>query len=458
MQCKNYLLATLFVVYASIANAQITIDLTKTLAGQTPVSVSEADLDKLTLTGLNPADDKNKFKFSVGNAAAISAAVNASAQVSGTTLTFDIGGLDQLPKSDGPYKFKIDYLGAHTPVAATANVIEFDITILKPVEQADHVELNEIQIMNAVERYVDLHYNFKKHYSEKTGLYLDGNTVHIFIDQNGNQILTGLPTTAKESYLYQVHLLTVRGTGDARFRFSYEGRFVPEFNIEKTSEDIATENSDGEPADDEIIVDETRFPRIGPFTDHFLIKLKKLVSGQPDDFLLDNRIDVAKLYHVSISTGLLATTLRNPSNVEKMAMPNGAPGDTTLVADDPAVRGLLSIMAIYYPKGRSFLFPPSGGLFSAERFGVVVGAQLNDKLQENFLAGFSFDFARGGSVALGAHFGRRSYIAGYDKFKFGEDRFTGDLVVKKEWQVGLFFGVVIDTRVALKLFNLGDPE
>ena len=229
--------------------------------------------------------------------------------------------------------------------------------------------------------------------------------------------------------------------------------FKPSFQIDDTSKDIAVPNSTGDP--EVKTVNEWDFGIEGPFTGEASIKIFKVSDAEP---IVDRKITIAKLYHVSISTGFLATTLRNPTSIQKMAVPNGAPGDSTLVADDPAARGLVSIMAVYYPKGRSFLFPPSGDIFSAERIGILVGAQLNDKLQENFLAGLSFDFARGGSVAFGAHFGRRNYVAGYEKFKFKEDLITGDLIVKKEWQLGFFFGVVVDTRVALKLFNLGDPK
>jgi hypothetical protein len=189
----------------------------------------------------------------------------------------------------------------------------------------------------------------------------------------------------------------------------------------------------------------------GPFTDEATFRITE--DGNPIP-ILDRKINIAKLYHVSISTGFLGTTLRNPTGVQKVLMTDGAPGDSTLVADDPTGRGIVSVTAVFYPKGRSFLLPPRGGIFSPERLGIIVGAQLSDKLQENFLAGLTFDFARGGSLSFGAHYGRRNYVTRYDKFDFGKERFTGDLVVKKEWALGFFMGVTIDTRVALRLFNL----
>jgi len=149
----------------------------------------------------------------------------------------------------------------------------------------------------------------------------------------------------------------------------------------------------------------------------------------------------------------VGTTLRNPQNITPSV---NSKGDSTLTADDPGVRGLFSIMAVYYPKGRSFLFPPSGSLFSPERFGIIVGTQLDKNQFENFLGGLQFDFARGGSIALGAHFGRRTFVEGYKNFNYGTDKFYGTLTdkVKQEWNLGFFFGVNIDVKIFNYLFNI----
>ena len=67
---------------------------------------------------------------------------------------------------------------------------------------------------------------------------------------------------------------------------------------------------------------------------------------------------------------------------------------------------------------------------------------------------FSFDFARGGSISIGAHYGRRNFISGVDRFDFGEQIFELDeLIVKQEWDLGFYAGVVIDSRVAFRLIK-----
>lgn len=314
---------------------------------------------------------------------------------------------------------------------------------------------SKLEIQEAAEKYVLQETGYRIYHSSITNLFIKDNTIHIYIDENGNFIKTSIPTTAKENHLYQIHVLVEKNNlKKFNYKFSYEGKYQPKFNVNKNEDDIAPSlekpNESAESAEpaEPIIVD-IKFAKIGPFTEEFSIKL---VNKLNDDILIDHKITVAKLYHVTISTGLLATSLSNPQNIEKMSLGNG---DTTLVADDPFARGALTIMATYYPLGRSFLFTPSGNLFDPSRFGIQVGAQLNDKLSENFFVGLSHDFARGGSFSYGAHFGRRNTVAGTGKsFDFGTELYTlQEVTVKKEWQVGFYFGVVIDTRIAIELFK-----
>ena len=59
------------------------------------------------------------------------------------------------------------------------------------------------------------------------------------------------------------------------------------------------------------------------------------------------------------------------------------------------------------------------------------------------------DFARGGSLVFGVHYGRRNVVQGYEKFNYGKDKFTGNLDgrVVKEWGPGFFAGVNLDLRI-----------
>lgn len=294
-------------------------------------------------------------------------------------------------------------------------------------------------------------YDFKKHYDPKKNIFIKDNIVHIFIDEYGNLIKIGIPTTAIEKYSYQLHLLTNSETiKTTSFVYSYRGEYTPTLNIQNKTLNEENQEPLSNKENEEPKIIEYSYEIIGPFTSDFTIILKKVNSTETT--ILDRTINIAKTYHVTISTGLFMTTMQNPINIKESI---NSKGETTLIADDKNTRGLVTLNAVFYPKGRSFLFPPSGGLFSPERFGILVGTQIDKDQFENFIGGIQFDFARGGSVALGAHYGRRNTIAGYKDFDFGEDKFEGNIStdIVKEWNIGFFIGANLDLRIFGQLFN-----
>ena len=296
--------------------------------------------------------------------------------------------------------------------------------------------------------------NAKTQYNiiDKNGIFIGkDNIVHIFIDHYGKYYGHATPTVATEKFLYQVHVITADCLKSA-YSFDYTGAYSPQFNIDSNKGKGVNPQSGGVNNIAPYVID---YAVIGPFTDQFTFNLTRIVGAGKAETIVSPTVPVAKLYYVSITAGLIGTTLRNPQNITKSPLPKK--GDTTLVADDPNVRGFLSILAIYYPTGRSFLYPPNGGPFDPSRLGIVVGTELGQAINENFLLGLSHDFARGGALIYGVHFGRRNVVSGSPHFKYGRDIYTSPaLDVKKQWNVGFFFGVSVDMRVALQLFkNLG---
>ncbi|WP_044206318.1 hypothetical protein [Flammeovirga sp. OC4] len=420
----------------------------------------------LKLTNLHASDRATDYVLDGGNFTDSDNLLNLSNQdlsISNRALIFNLTSLDRVEVNEGGsnIKLKVRYQGQNKPViCSTEDYFDLVINISDEVGNnsdeddiggGDCKTFTSVEIQKQAVDYVTSKTGYKKHHSKKTNLFLENNIVHIYIDENGNLIKTGIPTTAKESYLYQVHLLYEANYCDfAVYEFTYDGAYSPKFSILNTGEEETAElNSEDD--DTEPVIKEIEFAVIGPFTDEFDIKIVKKVTGKKDRVLLNHKIDVAKLYHVSISTGLLFSSLRNPQNIETFTKANG---ETTLVADDPRDRGMLTIMATFYPWGRSFLFPPEGGVFDKSRFGIQVGTRLDSKAAENFFAGLSHDFARGGTFSYGLHYGRRNYVAGARNFDFGNDIFDlPELNVKQEWGVGFYVGVVIDTRVAGQLFK-----
>lgn len=445
----------------------IIIDVSKaTVDEQEPrENFSKDQLSGLTLqlTNLHDSDKPTDYVLS-GNFTDPTSALNLSNQnltISNNSLTFKIEALNSVLINDGKknIELKVNYTGNNKPTICGANdyfVLDFNISegLDNDDFPSDCKTFSSVEIQEQAEDYVTSKTGYKKHHSNKTNLFLEDNIVHIYVDENGNLIKTGIPTTAKESYLYQVHLLyEANNCHSAVYEFTYDGVYSPKFNINNTGEkSTAAELNASQDNDADPVIKELNFAVIGPFTDEFSIKLVKKVKGEQDRTLLDHKIDVAKLYHVSISTGLLYSSLRNPQNIKTLTKANG---ERTLIADDPRDRGVLTVMATFYPWGRSFLFPPEGKFFlDKSRFGIQVGTRLGDELAENFFAGFSHDFARGGTFSYGLHYGRRNYVAGARDFDFGNDIFElPELNVMQEWGVGFYIGVVIDTRVAGQLIK-----
>ena len=75
----------------------------------------------------------------------------------------------------------------------------------------------------------------------------------------------------------------------------------------------------------------------------------------------------------------------------------------------------------------------------------------------NFFLGAQYDFAIGGSITFGAHYGKRQKISGLDyrDFEFGETVFSGDREKRKytDWDLGFFIGLQADSRIFAFLFQ-----
>lgn len=288
---------------------------------------------------------------------------------------------------------------------------------------------------------------------KKNQIVIDG-VIHIFINDKGQLIETGIPTTATEENMYKIHLIVDNRIND-EFKLYTVGDYQPTLNIRnQQNQENGTDRSFSKNDNDESKFIEYIYETVGPFTKQFSFEIKEIENGTESSIISAN-IKIAKLYHVSISTGIFRTSLQNPINIKESL---NSDGERTLVADDVNSRGMVVLNAVFYPKGRSFLFPPSGGPFSLDRFGVLAGTQLDTDQFENFLGGIQFDFARGGSVAGGIHYGRVNKIIGYKNFDFGEEVFEGDFEkdVVKDWDIGFFLGVNLDVRIFGQLFGSND--
>ena len=90
-----------------------------------------------------------------------------------------------------------------------------------------------------------------------------------------------------------------------------------------------------------------------------------------------------------------------------------------------------------------------------ERLNPTFGVAINSEWRENFFFGGNFEFARGGSISAGWHYGKVQKLAD-SNFKPGIDVYTGtkeDIKLTDSWQTGFFFGITLDTRIFNKILS-----
>lgn len=429
--------------FALLANGQDIIREVKYSDFATPTTgevllqsaVTDGASFKLVIEGVNAEADMDKYKFFIDT--------KLKHRVNDLAGKYDVGAKTYTLDLTRPVK-DLDHL-AKIEIKDTADkmVYEFDVSVQANGPLKENCDISDFQKV-AQDEFKTLLGKIKN-VEDKDNLYIDDkNTVHLFVDHFGNYYGYAPPTTATEKYLYKIHVITSSCLAREYFYgLEYTGVYEPKFNIDKGNAQAQSSN------DVQLVVFE--MPAIGPFTGKFTydVKIQEKKTGKRQT-IAHAEITVPKLYHVSITTGMLATSLRNPKNIEVSQLV----GRTTLTADDQSARGLLTVMAVYYPAGRSFLYPPKGGILSADRFGLVVGTQIGDDMDENFLFGITNDFARGGAITLGLHFGRKNFVPGYEDFEFGEDDYElAEVSTKKKWGLGVFVGVTVDTRVAIELLK-----
>lgn len=275
-------------------------------------------------------------------------------------------------------------------------------------------------------------------YNADRNIYIDRqNTIHIFLYEDGNLLLGGYPSTATDRNKYRVHLYK-RSANTDNFLLDYAGTYTPTLNM---------------PSANALVVNPiTRldFAILGPFTNSLQLTLKSQpAAGGSYTNVAITTIKIAKTIHASIGSGFLYTSLKNPSNIRKVPIIGG--NDSTLLADDAEGKGILTLMATFYPWGRNNLMLASEDF--KDRCGVVVGTTIGSGTSNfrDIIFGLQYDFTIGGSLVVGGHYGRRQKIDGvsYKDFDFGKTKFSGDLQPRLHngWDLGFVIGLQADTRI-----------
>ena len=285
----------------------------------------------------------------------------------------------------------------------------------------------------------------------------DKRTIHIFIFEDGNFVLGGLPTTATEDNLYQVHLF-VSDNNNKSYRLEVAGTYEPTL-LQDDKSLVGGARGRGLA----IKSDPIDFAVVGPYSSTVTFTLKSSDNGT--DFgttVIAPSMHVAKRVYASIGSGFVYSFISNPTNIHGAKMANG---DSTLLADSPRGDISLTIGATLYPWGRDNLMLPKSLLAFRDRVGILIATNIASSTAamnfKNVYVGMQYDFAPGGSIITGLDINtkrQRIYGVDYSSFTFGETKFTGKVTPRlyTETAYGLFVGVQVDSRIFAKIFK-GNP-
>lgn len=265
----------------------------------------------------------------------------------------------------------------------------------------------------------------------------DEGVIHIFLDENGSPVYSYFPVAAKEnSDKFQFHILSKDGIG---YTIESTGEFNPIEISEEIPTNVAKTESDGG-GTKRVKYKEYQSPKFGPFTGTFPFTITK---NSTDELIVDRTVKLLKTSRVSLGTSVIATWLKNPESIATFRKPNG---DTTLIADNPNIRGFLGLFLTFHFIPRNLNIQPRK---FQERLGISVGTNLTSTAFNNFYLGLNVEITNGLFINGGLNYGQVNYVVNYDKFTYDKDVFSGVLQTKKKWVIG---GPYVSINIDAKLF------
>ena len=210
-----------------------------------------------------------------------------------------------------------------------------------------------------------------------------------------------------------------------------------------------------------------RFER-GPYTSDnvtFNIKKTESINSKNETKILSTySVNINKLYHVAIGASFISTNVAKP-DFDLFPLSDST---NTLNTLNGGSRTMFTFNVIWYwqntfkylkkgsdiTRGRDILKEPNW----KTRLNPTFGVTIDDTFRENFFIGGTYEFARGGSICFGGHYGKIKELAtkapdGSD-FMLGESIYTGtkdDIKLTDSWKWGFFFGITLDTRIFNKV-------
>lgn len=461
-----------------------------TLQAQTTVTITFQGADPQTLNLVDPLVPVAVTE--VPNSAVSTFSLTFAAAVDpSTTVTLDgndVGTLDPantvLTVSRGTVVE--DLRGHNYIIMATAGSLgQFTLADGKPKEKDCLPEPISVILKRIAPEIRSSQYGLMLPVGSRYTAYGGRKYVHLFFDHRGQPLFSTVPQGISNMQ-YVVHVVYLRDKLD-RAGTSYsvqqtQGEFIDALVFQNSDQAnppaFVRGLSEGEECEHQWEWTTTEF-LLRTSTNNIEFKIYRNTDGEENgrvvttsDLLSTYSIPMSKVYHGSIDVGFVNSTLSNPT----FTLESSSDGDTTVVKRaESGNRGIVTLMATFYTspvmlfkrKGSIPDFKRSGRNFLDdhkwyERIFPCVGVGISDKAFENLFLGMNWEFARGGSLWLGYHYGRVNVYNEPEDFEFGVTPTTEDdfnLRTDTKWVWSDFdspsFGVNLDLRLVTRLFSGG---
>lgn len=295
--------------------------------------------------------------------------------------------------------------------------------------------------------------------------------IHIFLDQFGNNIFSTIPQGIS-NLQYVVHIFyqedPISPDNEAYSINQLEGEFNDAIIFNNSSEIKGIDLKSARPwRHKEFLLSTStsniKFEYVKSRTDG--TKISKETLGT-------YTIKMAKVYHGSFDIGLLNTKLISPT----YNLIETSPTSKVVKKTESSNRGIVTLMASFYVSpvilfekligrdipqyklsGRSFLDDHR----FYERIYPTIGVGINEKVFNNLLFGFNWEFARGGAFFIGRHYGKVNTftidLGNGTSMEFGKTAITQaqfDLASNVAWKTNWAFGLKLDAMIFKTLFGL----
>lgn len=301
--------------------------------------------------------------------------------------------------------------------------------------------------------------------------------IHLFFDELGNSLITTIPQgVAYKQYI--VHIL-YRQFDDNTISYSVsqtKGGFNSRLFLDNAGElTRKAEGSGGNPAaknysswvHTEIAVTSSNDDAI-----EFQIFRGDYSNGNKTS-VGSYSIKIDKVYHGSFDIGLLNTKLANPT-YELVDSPTGN-NEKVIKESNNGNYGVVTAMMTFYTSpirilrnilsSKKYKLPQQTLLGRSyyddhewfERLYPAVGVSISQNAFKNLFFGLNWEFARGGHIFLGGHYGEvNSYTSKSSNFEFGksivkESEFN--LNKGTEWKIGWTYGLKLDISIIREFFG-----